>query len=228
MLSITRYKDGIAELYNPDTCEIKYVTRPELNELVRNGVEIRDVDKDLLLKYPDYRIVIVQPISYTGKMRVIDLGDGSKPVLYMTKSMEFKGRKSGTFLNNRKVYFDFNSDVLWIYFNIFVEETLYKLEIFASINKMSKNDDAEIEMHVNDKKTVIEVRGVKKTVFHDMVDIAGWLQEKRCFYIRTSILELCIYPDRIEYSVDGTVTKLGGIPLNKMSWFAFRRKILLD
>lgn len=225
MLSITRYKDGIAELYNSDTCEIKYVTRPELNELVRNGVEIRDVDKDLLLKYPDYRIV--QAMFY-GKMQVIDLEDGSKPVLYITKSMEFKGRKSGIFLNNRKVYFDFNSDVLWIYFNIFVEETLYKLEIFASINKMGKNDDAEIEMHVNDKKTVIEVRGVKKTVFHDMVDIAGWLQEKRCFYIRTRILELYIYSDRIEYSVDGTVSKLGDIHLNKMSWFAFRRKILLD
>lgn len=225
MLSITRYEDGVAELYNPDTCEIKYVTRPELNELVRNGVEIRDVDKDLLLKYPDYRIV--QAMSYIGKMQVIDLEDGSNPVLYITKSMEFKGRKSGTFLNNMKVYFDFNSDLLWFNFNIFVEESLYKLEMFTDINKI-KDADAEIEMHVNDKKIVIEVRGVKKTVFRDMVDIAGWLQEKRCFYIRTRIIELYIYPDRIEYSVDGTVSKLGGIHLNKMSWFAFRRKILLD
>ena len=72
MLYLNNYSNGLAEIIDMEDLILEYVTRKELNEILRQGIKIDNLDPSIVLKHPRNKMIVSSMLGNRGTSFVQD------------------------------------------------------------------------------------------------------------------------------------------------------------
>lgn len=225
MLVLTKYyaEKHIAEILDTDDLVIEYVSRDNLNDMACRGLDVCNIDNQILVEYPYTRIEL-SPYTYEG---MIYVPNGGNDMLFTFKPSLY-GRGYKKFIDTLELYVDIHRSDDDTVIKSFVNGTYYNTQIGTQFTT-NINGNNGIEYKINGKNCFLAVDVIENLMWNGVLSVVGYVARDKYLYIRTKVLELRLYRDYacVRITDRGKFNRIKAEPKH-MSLQAFKRMTLLQ
>lgn len=223
MLYLNNYSNGLAEIIDMDDLILEYVTRKELNEILRQGIKIDNLDPSIVLKHPRNKMIVSSMLGNRGTSFVQDTD--KSPGRIVVSSEGIFNREFTVINQEHNFFIKYNPSpqkrfVLWL------GGYVYDIGVFKY--------DTVLDTGVELLRGIIRANGVDVAVldFKYIVlyplECMGYSPSTGCFHIRLAKCVFNIKGDTIRY-VSVKEKRQGEVQVGKpMSKAEFQRLVLFN